>query len=237
MCLVWQKRSTKILTNVQKNWSLYNVHPDMPPLDEIQPVFTGTATNIETGLKFTATYHSATLLHRLAYEGSVATLLDHHQIRELDIVNNSKCWFETEDGDKFTEYEDGRKLTRTEVSLKQLANHSLSLSRCPRSTLHVSGVRLSLLSVCCEPELLQIHRQGAAMADSSPHSTTLLFTQTTVMGISHILSSMPVRQLDWGGALLRWETRWNRRFWRWSQVPAIILISGTFIIYRDDNCF
>ena len=175
----------------------------MPPLDEIQPVFTGTATNIETGLKFTATYHSATLLHRLAYEGSVATLLDHHQIREPDIVNNSKCWFETEDGDKFT---------WTEVSLKQVATQPLSLSRSPRSTLHVSGAILSLhvalailslLSVCCEPELLQIHRQGAAMADSSPHSTTLLFTQTTVMGISHILSSMPVRQLDWGGALLR----------------------------------
>ena len=166
------------------------MHPDTPPLDEIQPVFTRSITHAHTGVKFTSTYHSATLLHRLAVDGSVSTLLDHQQIKEPDIVNNSKCWVEEE-------YEDGRKFTYTEVSLKQVATHSLSLSRCPRSSLHVALARLSLLSVCCEPELLQIHRQGAAlpllaMADSTPHSTLLLLTQTLVMEHSHMLSSMPV---------------------------------------------
>ena len=176
------------------------MQPGEPPLDEIQPVFTRTATDT-TGLKFTSTFHSATLLHRLALDGSVSTLLD-QQIKELtpDIVNNSKCWVEEE-------YEDGRKFTWTEVSLKQVATHSLSLSRCPRSTLHVALAILSLLSVCCEPELLLIHRQGGAMADSPPHSTTLPLTQSIRMENSAGLSLMPEPLLGWGGALLRRETR------------------------------
>ena len=176
------------------------MHPDTPPLDEIQPVFTRTGTNIETGLKSTTTYHSATLLHRLAIAGSVSTLLDHPQIKEPDIVNNSKCWYERE-------YEDGRKFTLTEVSLKQVASHSLLLSRCPRSSLHVALAILSLLSVCCEPELLQIHLQGGTMADSTPHSAMLLLIQSIVMGHSHKLSSLPVPLLGWERALFSGETR------------------------------
>ena len=72
-----------------------------PPLDEIQPVFT----------KDGVTYHSATLLHRLAGDGSVSTLVSRFSELTADIVNNTKCWREWTDGTR-----------QTEVRWKQLAN-------------------------------------------------------------------------------------------------------------------
>ena len=62
-------------------------------MDEIQPVFT----------KNIYTYHSATLLHRLAADGSVSTLERRFNELTPDIVNNTKCWFEYENGSKYTE--------------------------------------------------------------------------------------------------------------------------------------
>ena len=179
------------------------MQPAEPPLDEIQPTFTSTATSALNGLKWTNTYHSATLLHRLAVDGSVSTL--EHRYKDLtpNIVNNSKCWWEHE-------WENGDRFTFTEVRWKHHPPSLLTiyLSRRPRSTLHVSVARLSLRSACCEQELLLICQQRAVlMADSSPHSTMLLLTQSIVMENSAALSLMPVPLLGWGGALFRGETR------------------------------
>ena len=82
--------------------------PGEPPLDQIQPVFTRSDTDIILGHKLTSTYLSAILLHKLACDGSISTL--ERRIDELtpEILNHTKYWEEIK-------LEHGRKVTLTKV--------------------------------------------------------------------------------------------------------------------------
>ena len=178
--------------------------PGEPPLDQFQPVFTRTSTGTINGLNLTSTYHSATLLHQLAIDGSVSTL--ERRIDELtpEILNNTKCWEEVE-------LEDGTKVFLTEVRERHTcANLLLTINllshilpRCPRSTLLVAMSRLSLRSPYSELERCLIWRQGGVkMADSPPHSSMLLLIPTTAVQSCAKPCLMLAPQLGWEGVPL-----------------------------------
>ena len=91
---------SNLKTEIKKHFFLktlifthHHMQPGEPPLDEIQPTFTATGTDA-LGNKGTYTYYSASLLHRLAFYGSVSTLERRSNELTPEMLNNTKCWSE-----------------------------------------------------------------------------------------------------------------------------------------------